>query len=179
MDAESLVRNIDLVSDIIAPETVRAELSSIFDSPRYKSPESTSIVVHAAKFPLSDVMLTIYTTYHFPLCCLLFSHLYHSDVKEVIEAFHWMKPMINYSFPLRLPEHCIFPTTSSRQRFRILVQGIQETPEHRPDASRFLGIIWLSTRESCTSEITSGYCTMALHFFLDCAPIVSNTTLSR
>jgi hypothetical protein len=106
MDAESLVRNIDLASDIIVPETlnsttvqpdetgssavyfgeddlkkaklfyktqqkltaadhnnkVKAELSSIFDSPRYKSPEATAIVVHAAKFPLSDVMLTIYTT---------------------------------------------------------------------------------------------------------------------
>jgi hypothetical protein len=38
MDAKSLVRNIDLVSDIILPHTVEAELSSIFDSPRYKSP---------------------------------------------------------------------------------------------------------------------------------------------
>jgi hypothetical protein len=36
MDAESLVRNIDLVSEIIVPEMVKAELSSIFDSPRYK-----------------------------------------------------------------------------------------------------------------------------------------------
>jgi hypothetical protein len=72
MDAESLVRNIDLVSDIIVPDTVKAEFSSIFDSPRYKSPEATAIVVHAAKFPLGDVMLTIYTTYHSPLCILLF-----------------------------------------------------------------------------------------------------------
>jgi hypothetical protein len=95
-----LVRNIDLASDIIVPETlnsttvqanendssvvyfgeddleiakqfyktqlkltavdhdnkVKAELSSIFDSSRYKSPEATAILVHAAKFPLSDVM---------------------------------------------------------------------------------------------------------------------------
>jgi hypothetical protein len=51
MGAESLVRNIDLVSDIIVPETVKAEFSSIFDSLRYKSPESTAIIVHAVKFP--------------------------------------------------------------------------------------------------------------------------------
>jgi hypothetical protein len=151
MDAESLVRNIDLVSDIIVPETVKAELSSIFDSPRYKSPEATAIVVHAAKFPLCDVMLTIYTTYHSPRCRLLFSHLDHSDVKEVIEDFLWMKPMMNYSFPLRLPEHCLFPKTSSRYRFSILVQGIQETPAHHPDASRFLDLIWISTCECCAS----------------------------
>jgi hypothetical protein len=37
MDAESLVRNIKLVSDTVVPETVEAELSSIFDSPRNKS----------------------------------------------------------------------------------------------------------------------------------------------
>jgi hypothetical protein len=91
-------------------------------------------------------------------------------VKEVIEAFHWMTPMMNYSFPLRLPEHCIFPTMSSRRRFRILVQGIQETPAQRPDASRFLDLIWLSTCECCASEIMSGYCTMALRFFLRLCP---------
>jgi hypothetical protein len=106
MDAELLVRNIDLVSDIIVPETlnsttvqpnetdssvvyfgeddleiaklfyktqlkltavdhdkkVKAELSSIFETPCYKSPEARAIVFHAAKFTLSDVMLTIYTT---------------------------------------------------------------------------------------------------------------------
>jgi hypothetical protein len=135
-----LVRNIDIVSDIIVPETlnstnvqpnetgisgvyfgeddfeiskklydtqlklkavdhdnkVKDELSSIFDSSRYKSPDTTAIVVHAAKFPISDIMLTIYTTYHSPLCSLLFSHLDHIDVKTMIEAFHWMKPMMNY-----------------------------------------------------------------------------------
>jgi hypothetical protein len=32
MDAKSMVRNIDLVSDIIVPETVKAEFTSIFDS---------------------------------------------------------------------------------------------------------------------------------------------------
>jgi hypothetical protein len=142
MDAELLVRNIDLVGDIIVPETlnsttvqpnetgssvfyfveddleiakqfyetqlkltavdhdnkVKAELSSIFDTPRYKSPEARAIVVHAAKFSLIDVMLIIYTTYHSPLCSLLFSYLDHSDVKTMIEAFHWLKPMMNYSF---------------------------------------------------------------------------------
>jgi hypothetical protein len=132
-----LVRNIELVSDTIVPETVEAELSSIFDSPSYKSRQATAIVEFSAKIPLCDVMLTIYTTYHSPLCPLLLSHLDHSDVNEVIEAFPWMKPMMNYSFPLRLPEHCLFPTIYSHRRFSIVVQGIQETPEHCPDASRF------------------------------------------
>jgi hypothetical protein len=135
MDAESLSSNIDLVGDIIVPESinsttvqpnetdssvvyfgeddldiskeyyktqlkltavdhdkkVKAELSSILETPRYKSPEARAIVVHAAKFPLSDVMLTIYTTYHYPLCSLLFSYLDHSGVKTMIEAFHWLK----------------------------------------------------------------------------------------
>jgi hypothetical protein len=62
MDAEALVRNIDLISDIIVPETVKAEVKSIFDSPRYKSPQATAVIDHAATFPLCDVMLTIYTT---------------------------------------------------------------------------------------------------------------------
>jgi hypothetical protein len=170
MDAESLVRNIELVSDTIVPETVEAELSSIFDSPHNKSRQATAIIEFATKFPLCDVMLTIYTTCHSPLCPLLFSHLDHSDVKEVIEAFPWMKLMMNYSFPLRLPEHCLFPTISSRRRFSIVVRGIQETPEHRPYASRFLDLIWLSTCECCATEITSGYCTMTIHFFLRLCP---------
>jgi hypothetical protein len=51
---------------------IKAELSSIFETPRYKSPEARAIIVHAAKFPLSEVMLTIYTTYHSPLSGLLF-----------------------------------------------------------------------------------------------------------
>jgi hypothetical protein len=218
MDAELLSSNIDLVGDIIVPETintttvqpnendssvvyfgeddlyiakeyyntqlkltavdhdkkVKSELSSIFHTPHYKSPEARAIIVHAAKFPLSDVMLTIYTTYR----SLLFSYLDHSDVKTTIEAFYWLKPMMNYSFPLRIPELSLFPTISSRCRFRVLAQAIQETPEHRPDASRFLDLIWLSTCEYCACDITSGYCTMALHFFLDYAPSVSNTTLS-
>jgi hypothetical protein len=62
MDAESLVRNIDLVSDIIVPETVKAEVTSMFDSPRYKSPQATAIIENAANFPLCDAMLTLYTT---------------------------------------------------------------------------------------------------------------------
>jgi hypothetical protein len=81
MDAELLVRNIDLVSDIIVPETVKAEVTSIFDSPRYNSPQATAIIENVAKFPLCDVMLTIYTTYHSPLCHFLFRHLDNSDVK--------------------------------------------------------------------------------------------------
>jgi hypothetical protein len=209
MDEEFLSSNINLVGDIIVPQTinsttvqpnetdsnivyfgedeldiakeyyntqlklidvdhdkkVKAELSSIFETPCYKSPEARAIIVHAAKFSLSDVMLTIYTTYHSPLSSLLFSYLDHSDVKTMIETFHWMKQLINYSFPLRLPELSLFPTMSSCRRFRILVQAIQETSEHRPDAYRFLDLIWLSTCEYCACDITSGYCTMALRFF--------------
>jgi hypothetical protein len=128
MDAEFLSSNINLVGDIIVPQTiksttvqpnetgssivyfgedeldiakeyynsqlkltavdhdkkVKAELSSIFETPHYKSPEARAIIVHAAKFPLSEVMLTIYTTYHSPLSSLLFSYLDHSDVKTMI-----------------------------------------------------------------------------------------------
>jgi hypothetical protein len=86
-------------------------------------------------------------------------------VKEVIQAHYWMKLMMNYSFPLRIPEHCLFPTMSSRRRLSIVVRGIQETPEHRPVASRFLDLIWLSKSECCGKEITSGYCTMSPSFF--------------
>jgi hypothetical protein len=143
-------------------------LSSIFETPRYKLPEARVIIVHAAKFPLSEVMLTIYTTYHSPLFSLFFSYLDHSDVKTMIETFHWMKPLINYSFPLRLPELSLFATMSSRRRFSILVQAIQETPEHHPDASRFFYLIWLSTCKYCACDITAGYCTMALRFFRLC-----------
>jgi hypothetical protein len=145
-------------------------VSSISDSPCNKSKQATAIVEFAAKYPLCDVMLTIYTTYHSPLCPLLFSHLDHSDVREVIEALSWMKPIMNYSFTLRLPEHCLFPTMFSRHRSSIVVRGIQETPEHRPDASRFSDLICLSTCECCAKEITSGYCTMALRFFLRLCP---------
>jgi hypothetical protein len=158
---------------------VKADLSSIFDTPRYKSHEAKSIIVHAAKYPLTEVMLTIYTTYHSPLSGLLFSYLEHSDVKTMIEIFHWMQPLMNYSFPLRLREISLFPTMSSRRRFRILVQAIHKTPAHRPDASRFFNLIWLSACEYCACEITSGYCTMSLCSFLDYAPSVSNNTLSR
>jgi hypothetical protein len=157
---------------------VKAELSSIVETPRYKSPEVRAIIVHAANFPLSEVMLTIYTTYHYPLSRLLFPYLEHSDVKTTIETFHWMKLLMNYSFPLRLPELSQFPTMSSRHRFRILVQEIQETPEHRPDASRLLDLIWLSTCEYYACDITSGYCIMAL-FFIYYAPSASNNTFSR
>jgi hypothetical protein len=61
----------------------------------------------------------------------------------MIETFHWMKPLMNYSFPLRLPELSLFPTMPSRCRFRIIFQAIQETPERCTDAYRFLDLIWL------------------------------------
>jgi hypothetical protein len=174
IDAESFVRNIELVSDTVVPETVPPELLSIFDSPRNKSKLAKDIAKFAARFPLYGVMLTIYTTYHYQLGPFLVSHLDHSDVKEVIQAHYWMIPMMNYSFPLRLPEHCLFPTISSRHRFSIVVRVIQETPEHRPVASRFWDLIWLSTCECCGKEITSGCCTMAPRFFKT-VPEVSQT----
>jgi hypothetical protein len=37
MDDESLVRNIELASDAVVPETPQGELSTIFDSPRNNS----------------------------------------------------------------------------------------------------------------------------------------------
>jgi hypothetical protein len=67
---------------------VKAELSSIFETPRYKLHEARAIKVHDAKYPLTEVMLTIYTTYHSPLSGLLFSNL--DDAKTMIETFHWM-----------------------------------------------------------------------------------------
>jgi hypothetical protein len=158
---------------------VKAELPSIFETPHYKSHEARAIIVRAAKYPITKVMLTIYNTYHSPLPGLLFSYLENSDVKTMIETFHWMKPLMNYSLPLRLPELSLYPTMYSRRRFRIRIQAIQETPEHRPDASSFWDLIWLSTCEYCACQITSEYCTMSLRFFLDYAPSVSNNTLSR
>jgi hypothetical protein len=144
---------------------VKAELSSIFETPRYKSHEARSIIVHAAKYPLTEVLLTIYTTYDPPLSGILFSYLEHNDLKTMIETFHWMKPLMNYSFPLRLPDLSLLPTMYSRHRFSILVQAIQDTLENHPDASRFLDFIWLSTCEYCACEITSGYFDMSLLFF--------------
>jgi hypothetical protein len=95
-------------------------------------------------------------------------------VKEVIEAFAWMKLMMNNSFPHRLRKHCLFPTMSSRRCLSIVARGIQETPEHCPDASRLTDLIWLSMCECCAKEITSGYCTMARRFFKT-LPEVSQT----
>jgi hypothetical protein len=155
---------------------VKDEMSSIFETPRYKSHKARAILVNAAKYPLPEVMLTIYTTYHSPLSCLLFSYLEHDNLKTMIDTFHSMKPLMNCSFPLRIPELSLFPTMSLRCRFRILVQAIQETPEHRPDASRFWDLIWMSTCEYCACEITSGYFDMSLGFFGDYAPSVSNNT---
>jgi hypothetical protein len=54
---------------------VKAELSSIFETPPYKSHEARAIIFHASKYPLTEVMLTIYTTYHSPLSGILFSYL--------------------------------------------------------------------------------------------------------
>jgi hypothetical protein len=80
---------------------------------------------------------------------------------------------MNYSFPLWLPELSLFPTVVAHNPFQILVQEIQEKPEHRPDASRFLDLIWQSTCEQCGCEITSGYFEMDLHFFGETMPQTS------
>jgi hypothetical protein len=122
-------------------EKFKAERSSIFQTPHYQSQEARSIIVHSAKHPLTEVLLIIYTTYHSPLSGLLLSWLEHDDLVKLIQLFDWMKPLMNFSFPLRLPELSLFPTMSARHYFRILVQVIQETPEHCPGASRFLDLI--------------------------------------
>jgi hypothetical protein len=72
------------------------------------------------------------------------------------------------TFALRLPELSLFPTMYTRRRFRVLVQEIQETPEHCPDASRFFDLIWLSTCEYWACEITSGYFDMPLFVWRLC-----------
>jgi hypothetical protein len=41
---------------------VKAEMSSIFDTPPYKLHEARAILAHADKYPLTEFMLTIHTT---------------------------------------------------------------------------------------------------------------------
>jgi hypothetical protein len=82
---------------------------------------------------------------------------------------------MNFSFPLRHPKLSLFPTMSAHHRFVILVKAIQETPEHPPDASRFLDLIWLLTCEYCAFEIASEYFEMAPHFFLKLCTSLSKT----
>jgi hypothetical protein len=82
-----------------------------------------------------------------------------------------MKPLMNYSFPLRLQELSLFPTTASHRRFRIVVKAIEDTPEHRPVASIFLELIWKSMCEGCGKEITSGYFEMDLKFLVSLCPL--------
>jgi hypothetical protein len=146
-------------------DKVKAEISSIFQTPRYQSPEAKAIIVHAPVCPIAEVLLTLYTAYHSPLSVLLLPWFDHKDLVKLIELFDWMKPLMNYSFSLWLPELSLFPTVEARHRFRIIVQAIQETPEHHPDASRFLDLMWQSTCEHCECEFTSGYFEMALQLF--------------
>jgi hypothetical protein len=82
-----------------------------------------------------------------------------------------MTLLMNYLFPLGLPELTLFLTTASRRRFCIVVKAIEETPEHRPVASIFLELIWQSTCESCGKKITSGYFEMALKFLVRLCPL--------
>jgi hypothetical protein len=116
---------------------VRSEISNMFKTARYQPGESRAIIRCAKKTSLTEVLLTIYTKYHSQLSTLLFSWLEHEDLVALIKAYLWMKPLMNYSFPLGLPELSLFPTTASRRRFRILVKVFEETREHRPVASRF------------------------------------------
>jgi hypothetical protein len=89
------------------------------------------------KTSLTEVLLTLYTTYHSPFATLLFLWLEH-EYLSLIKEYIWMKPLMNYSFPLGVPELSLFPITASRRRFCIVVNAIEETPEHRPVASIFL-----------------------------------------
>jgi ATP:corrinoid adenosyltransferase len=41
---------------------------------------------------------------------LLFSWLEHEDVVSLIKSYLWMKPLMNYSFPLDIQEISLFPT---------------------------------------------------------------------
>jgi hypothetical protein len=52
-----------------------------------------------------------------------------------------------------------------------VVKAIEDTPEHRPVASRFLELIWQSTCEGYGKEITSGYFEMALKFLVRLCPL--------
>jgi hypothetical protein len=117
---------------------VRSEMNSMSKTTRYQSAKLRSIIRCAKKKTLPEVFLTIYTTYHSPLPIHLFSWLDHEDLLILIKTFQWMKSLMNYSFLLGIPELSLFPTTASRQRFCIVVKAIEETPEHRPVASRFL-----------------------------------------
>jgi hypothetical protein len=92
-------------------------------------------------------------------------------VVSLIEAYPWMIPLMNYSFPLGLQELSLFPTIDSRRRFRIVVKAIEETPEHMTVASRFLELIWKSNCEGCGKEITSGYFEMALKILVILCPL--------
>jgi hypothetical protein len=51
---------------------VRSEMNSMFKTARYQSEESRSIIFCAKKTSLTEVLLTIYTTYHSPFATLLF-----------------------------------------------------------------------------------------------------------
>jgi hypothetical protein len=144
----------------------RSEMSSMFKTARYQPEEFRAIICYAKKTSLTEVLLTIYTTYHSPFATLLFSWLEHEDVVALIKAYLWMKPLMNYSFSLGLQELSLFLTIDSRIRFRIVVKVIEERPEHRPVTFRFLELIWQSMFEGCGKEIMSGYFEMALKFLL-------------
>jgi hypothetical protein len=143
----------------------------MFKTARYQADESRVIIRFSKKTSLTEVLLTIYTTYHSPLSTILFSWLEHEDMVALINAYIWMKQLMNYSFPLGLPELYLFSTTDSHRRFCIVVKDIEKTPEHQPVASRFLELLSQSTCEGCGKEITSGYFEMALKFILRLCPL--------
>jgi excinuclease UvrABC nuclease subunit len=59
---------------------VGSEMNSMFRRARYQSEESRAIIRCAKKTSLTEVLLTIYTTYHSPFATLLFSWLEHEDL---------------------------------------------------------------------------------------------------
>jgi hypothetical protein len=125
--------------------------------------------------PITEVLLTLFTIYHSPLFDLLLSWFEHNELVKLIGICDWMKSLMNYSFPLRLHQLSRFPTVDTGHCFRMLIQEIQETPEHHPDASHFLDLIWMSTCECWECEITSEFFLKAL-LFCETMPRVSKHT---
>jgi hypothetical protein len=105
-NTEVKIKKIKLVED---DAIVRSEMNSMFKTASYQSEESRAIICRAKKTSLTEVLLTIYTTYHSPFATLLFSWLEHEDVVAFIKSCLWMKPLTNYSFPLGLQDLSLFP----------------------------------------------------------------------
>jgi hypothetical protein len=85
-------------------EKVKAEMSSIFQTPRCQSHKTRSIIIRATSRPITEVLLTLYTPYHSTISVLLLSWFEHNDLVKLIGVFDWMKPLMNYrKFHSRCP----------------------------------------------------------------------------